>query len=180
MMKICIRCKIEKNETEFNKDKYTTSGLSSYCKKCKNIISSTGTYKYKNSEHGFLQNRLAEIFSPSTFKKRGLLPDCTKDEIKKSFYEYVEKNGRNCFYCKEPWTYIVNKYTPNSESKSRGGKGISREKTLKNLSFDRLDSSKTYFVNNIIFCCAQCNLSKKDISIKLIKRLYEIITERNL
>ena len=51
---------------------------------------------------------------------------------------------------------------------------------LKNLSLDRLDSNKTYSVDNIIFCCVECNLSKKDISIKLIKRLYDIITERKL
>jgi 5-methylcytosine-specific restriction endonuclease McrA len=50
----------------------------------------------------------------------------------------------------------------------------------KNFSIDRLDSSKTYNINNIVFCCIECNSSKKDVSIKLIKRLYEIITERNL
>jgi hypothetical protein len=65
------------------------------------------------------------------------------------------------------------------EDTSQKGKSRERHK-IKNLSFDRLDSSKTYFIDNIIFCCTECNLSKKDISIKLIKRLYEIITERNL
>ena len=45
---------------------------------------------------------------------------------------------------------------------------------------DRLDNSKTYSIDNIIFCCQECNQSKKDISIKFIKRLNEIIKERGL
>jgi len=179
-MKTCTGCKIKKLFTEFKKDKTVKSGCSSRCKKCINVEASETTYRYKNSEHGFLQNKIAEIFAPSKIKQRNMIPECTKNEIRKSFYEYVEEHGRNCFYCKEPWTYIVNKYIPNSKNRQNGGRGLTRGKKIKNLSFDRLDSSKTYFVNNIIFCCSECNLSKKDISIELIKRLYEVITERNL
>jgi hypothetical protein len=180
MIKICPHCKIEKNETEFNKDKYTKSGFASYCKICKNITGCESVHRYKNSEHGFLQNRIAEIFAPSSIKRRGFVPGSTKNEIKKYFYEYVEKNGRNCFYCKEPWTYIVNKFIPGKGRNEQCDKGKSRQKKIKNLSFDRLDSSKTYSIDNIIFCCIECNLSKKDISISLIKRLHEIIIERKL
>ena len=180
MMRKCTKCKIEKPFTEFAIDKSKKSGLASNCKKCRNFLYSETVYKYKNSEHGLLQLKIAEIFSPSSIKKRGLTPSCTKDEIKKSFYEYVEKHGRNCFYCKEPWTYMGNRYIPGNGLNNKSDKGKSRKDKLKNLSFDRLDSSKTYSVDNIIFCCTECNLSKKDISFKLIKRLYEIITERNL
>ncbi|MGA1049473.1 MAG: hypothetical protein ACO3UU_15830, partial [Minisyncoccia bacterium] len=84
------------------------------------------------------------------------------------------------FYCKEPWTYLTNKYIPGNGINNKSDKGKSRKNKLKNFSIDRLDSTKTYSLDNIIFCCTECNLSKKDISIKLIKRLYEIITERNL
>jgi hypothetical protein len=34
-MKICTRCKIEKNESEFPKNKYGVNGLNSLCKQCK-------------------------------------------------------------------------------------------------------------------------------------------------
>ena len=137
-------------------------------------------YRYGNTEKGFLTIRIKDIYKPSAFKKRNLIPECTKDEIKKHFYEYVEKHGRNCFYCKEPWTYITNKYIPGNKINKQSDKGKSRANKIKNLSIDRLDSSKTYSVDNIIFCCVECNLSKKDVSIQMIKRLYEIITERNL
>jgi hypothetical protein len=181
-MKVCFACKIEKPKTEFSLDKRKLSGLNSYCKKCKQISNSEYTYKYKNTERGFLQNKIADIFSPSQIKKRNFVPTCSKEEIKNYFNEYVEKHGRNCFYCKEPWTYVVNKYIPgNWNSKGRINKGKPRdEDKKKNLSFDRLDSSKTYSIDNIIFCCTECNLNKNKVSIELIKRLYEIIMERKL
>ena len=182
MMKKCSLCKVEKDISEFTKDKRTKSGFYSKCKICKNTSTFKSIMYYKNSEHGQLQQKVADMFSPSGIKKRGFAPAFTKDEIKKAFYEYVEKHGRNCFYCREPWTYVSNEYVPNNgvEKRRISDRGKSRAHKIKNFSIDRLDSSKTYSLDNIIFCCAECNLSKKDISIKLIKRLYEIITERNL
>jgi hypothetical protein len=179
-VKTCNNCKIEKPLTEFAKSKQILLGFVSTCKKCRNTLYCKSNNKNRSSENGFLNNKISDIFTPSNVRKRGFVPECTKDEIKEHFYEYVKKHGRNCFYCKEPWTYIVNNYIPNSNDQKNGGRGISRKNKLKNFSIDRLDSTKTYSLNNIIFCCIECNLSKKDISIKLIKRLYEIITERNL
>jgi 5-methylcytosine-specific restriction endonuclease McrA len=132
------------------------------------------SHKYWNTEKGFLTNRIKDLFAPSKMRSRGLIPECTKEEVRNHFFEYVDKYERNCFYCREPWTYIVNMYIPRNENKRK------KKHQLKNFSIDRLDSSKTYSIDNIIFCCVQCNISKKDVSIKLIKRLYEIITERNL
>ena len=137
-------------------------------------------YRYANSENGFLTIRIKQIFKPSALKRRGFVPNCTKEDIKKYFYEYVEKHGRNCFYCKEPWTYIINKYIPGNGPNNKSDKGKSRKERYKNFSIDRLDSSKTYSLDNIVFCCTECNLSKRDISFKLVRRLHEIITERNL
>ena len=179
MMQICVTCKIEKPFTEFAKDKSKLSGIHPTCKSCKNISISKSMYKYKNTEQGLLKLKIAEMFSPSVIRKRGFAPNCTKEEIRKHFDEYVKKYENNCFYCKEPWTYFANKYIPGN-GKGKSDKGKSRKNGIKNLSIDRLDSSKTYSIDNIVFCCTECNLSKKDISIKLVKRLYEIITERNL
>ena len=49
---------------------------------------------------------------------------------------------------------------------------------MKNFSIDRFDNAKTYSIDNIVFCCTDCNSSKNRISIKLIKRLNEIAKER--
>jgi hypothetical protein len=176
-MKICYRCKIEKNETEFTKDNNQSDSLDIYCRQCKRKSTSKGLYKLRNTEDGFLRHRINMLYTPSAIKKRGFAPECTKEEIVKSYYKYTQKYGKNCFYCNETFTFTYNEYTPNNGN-NRVLKGVKRQS--RNLSFDRLDTSKTYFIDNIIFCCTQCNSSKKDISISLIKRLYDIITERNL
>ena len=181
-IKNCFSCKIEKPIDQFYKGHRS-------CMICRQKINkehrlnnkekySERTYKKNNSEIGFLNKKLSTLFAPSIIKTRGFTPECTKEEIKKYFYEYVEKYGRNCFYCREPWTYISTKHNIGN---GRGlPKGTHLKKYIKNLSFDRLNSSKTYTIDNLVFCCTECNLSKKDISFKMIRRLYEIITERNL
>ena len=135
-------------------------------------------YKYRNTEKGFLSSKIKDIFKPSAIKRRGYIPKCNKKEIKKSFYEHIKKYGRNCFYCNDPWTYIINRYIFGSKG-NKSDKGRKR-KNIKNFSMDRLDNSKTYSIDNIIFCCNECNMNKRSISIKLIKRLHEVIVERNL
>ena len=135
-------------------------------------------YKYRNTEKGFLSSKIKDIFKPSAIKRRGYIPKCNKKEIKKSFYEHIKKYGRNCFYCNDTWNYIINRYIFGSKG-NKSDKGRKR-KNIKNFSMDRLDNSKTYSIDNIIFCCNECNMNKRSISIKLIKRLHEIIVERNL
>ena len=186
MMKICSMCKIEKPTTEFYTQPSNKNLVRGFCKKCHYIDGEITKfknkehyeqvrYKYTNSEDGFLKQKISYIFTPSTIKEKGI-PNATKEDFYKYFYDYVEKNGRNCFYCKEPWTY--------NTKKVNFGSGVHKKQTkrqnLKNLSLDRLDSSKPYNLDNVIFCCAKCNFSKNEVSIKLIKRLHEIITERNL
>jgi len=187
-MKICSKCKIEKPFTDYYKDRYRKDNIQYFCKTCSKENGkewmlkrkehySEMLHKYRSSENGFLINKLKDVFVKNLKAYRSkYIPDCTKDEIIKHFYEYVEKNGRNCYYCKEPWTYIVGRFVPGEKII----KQIDRSKTKKNLSIDRLDNSKTYTIKNIVFCCLECNMSKRDISVKLIKRLNEIIVERNL
>ena len=89
--------------------------------------------------------------------------------------EYINKWGRVCFYCFEPWTY--------KRKRHNIGQGRSFRKytqNMKNFSIDRFDNAKTYSIDNIVFCCTNCNSSKNRISIKLIKRLNEVIKERGL
>ena len=132
-------------------------------------------YKYMNSEKGFVKKCISSMFAPSRIKERGLIPKSTKGEILNYFNEYVNKWGRVCFYCFEPWTYKRKKYNVG------GGRSFKKfTQNMKNFSIDRFDNAKTYSIDNIIFCCTNCNSSKNRISIKLIKRLNEVIKERGL
>jgi hypothetical protein len=132
-------------------------------------------HKYRNSEKGFVRGCISAIFTPSKIKQRGFIPKCTKEQILNYFNEYINKWGRVCFYCFEPWTYKRKKY------KVGHGRFIKKfTQNTRNFSIDRLDNNKTYTIDNIIFCCTNCNSSKNKVSIKLIKRLNEVIKERGL
>jgi hypothetical protein len=185
-MKICRKCKIEKPIIEFYKDETHLDKLNSYCKDCtkKNAKkwklenmdkAMESNHIHSNTEKGFVNRGISHLFCPSSIKDRGYIPESSKEEIKKHFYEYIEKHGRNCFYCLQPWTYLKSRVKVGNKKNFKMVNSYP-----KNFSLDRLDNSKTYSVDNIIFCCVECNLKKNKITIDLIKRLYGIITERNL
>ena len=70
---------------------------------------------------------------------------------------YVQDYGRTCEYCQQPWTYVRRLGTRGEGQKSRKS-GIET-----NFSIDRLDTTKTYSRDNIIFCCVGCNNRKNQV-----------------
>ena len=134
--------------------------------KIKNKVESD--FKYYNSENGFVTNRIAALFTPAHCKKRGLWPTCSKQDIWKLFDRYVKEHGRNCEYCGDPWTYIVRK--------GSRGKGATPRKSpnKKNFSIDRLNNRKTYTLDNIVFCCIECNDSKHNVTFELAEKILEL------
>ena len=125
-------------------------------------------HRYFNTERGFLTAKLAAIFTPSSCKRRGLWPTCSKEEIRKLFDRYVKEHGRNCEYCGDPWTYIVNKIKVGQGHTPRGSTN------KKNFSIDRLDNKKTYTLDNIVFCCFDCNDRKKNTTFELAEKILEL------
>ena len=124
--------------------------------------------RYVNTEHGFVTSKIAAIFTPSSCKRRGLWPTCSKEEIRKLFDRYVKEHGRNCEYCGDPWTYIVNKIKVGQGHTPRGSTN------KKNFSIDRLDNKKTYTLDNIVFCCFDCNDRKKNTTFELAEKILEL------
>ena len=124
--------------------------------------------RYVNTEHGFVTSKIASIFTPSSCKRRGLWPTCSKEDIKKLFDRYVKEHGRNCEYCGDPWTYIVNKIKVGQGHTPRGSTN------KKNFSIDRLDNRKTYTLDNIVFCCVECNDKKHDITFEMAEKILEL------
>ena len=125
-------------------------------------------YRYFNTEHGFVTSKIAAIFSPSKCKRRGLWPTCSKEELRKLFDRYVKEHGRNCEYCGDPWTYIVNKIKVGQGHTPRGSSN------KKNFSIDRLDNTKTYTLDNIVFCCVDCSDRKKNTTFELAEKILEL------
>ena len=85
---------------------------------------------------------------------------------------YIQDYGRNCEYCKEPWTY---KRVLVEKDRKFNGRG---PKITTNFSIDRLDATQTYKLNNLVFCCVGCNLRKNQVRLSDIFNIIRVYEER--
>ena len=156
MKKKCSKCGEIKSLTNFSKSRAKRDNLQPWCKKC----SCKNTTRIRNTERGYVAEVIAGIFS--RYKKKNArpkwIPECTKQDIYDELMLYIQDHGRNCEYCKEPWTYSR---PLTNEKNSNGRRRNFRIDT--NFSIDRLDSEKTYTVDNLVFCCVGCNNRKNQV-----------------
>ena len=131
-------------------------------------------HKYINTERVYVMEVINGIFY--RYKKKNVrlkwVPECTREEIYAELMLYIQDHGRNCEYCKEPWTYkrvLVEK---------NRGYNKRRPKIETNFSIDRLDSTKTYILNNLVFCCVGCNLRKNQVRLSDIFNIIRVYKER--
>ena len=88
--------------------------------------------------------------------------------------KFPESTGRLCIYCERPFTFKARRGTRGKGYQGRQG----QIKT--NFSIDRYDPRITYKVNNVVFCCVDCNEKKKNSNpddwlnfIRIGKELYK-------
>ena len=134
-------------------------------------------HKYANSEKGFILGVINGIFSRANKnnKRKKWPPNCTKQDIYDELMLHIQDHGRNCEYCKQPWTYIRNKGT-------RGNGPVKRSQQVDtNFSIDRLDATKTYETerdSNLVFCCAGCNNRKNQVKLSDIINIVRVWMKR--
>ena len=87
---------------------------------------------------------------------------------------YIQDHGRHCEYCKQLWTYIRKMGTRQEGLKKRG------PKIDTNFSIDRLDSEKTYTVDNLVFCCIGCNNRKNQVRLSDIVNIIRVWMPRKI
>lgn len=149
MSKICSRCKILKENTEFSKGQ-GTQDLQNYCKLCSKKYNQSDKMKdymkkYRNSDIG-LKNRK----NPKTIYYC-LFYNAKRDKrviefTIKEFISWYNKQDKTCIYCHK---------TEREAIKDKSGKYC-------RLSIDRKDNKIGYTLNNIGLCCMSCNLRKSD------------------
>ena len=140
--------------------------------------------KYNSSERGFIINSIASMFNPSKVKKRKLVPLISKQEVWEELVLYVQKmkekfpytDGRLCEYCKKPWTYIRHK---NGCIIGQGYQKMNNP-VQTNFSIDRLDATKTYILDNLVFCCVGCNLRKNQVRLSDIFNIIRVYIKRKV
>jgi hypothetical protein len=133
-------------------------------------------HKYITSERGYMLEVVNGIFSRHKKKNARLkwIPNCTKEQVYEELMLYIQDNGRVCEYCKEPWTYKRVLVEKNRKHNERG------PKIMTNFSIDRLDATKSYVLDNIVFCCVGCNLRKNQVRLSDIFNIIRVYVKRKI
>ena len=131
--------------------------------------------KYMNTERGYVNEVIGGIFQRAKRKttRKKWLPDMRKHEDYDELMLYVQDHGRTCEYCKEQWTYVRRLGT-----RGKGHRGVKRAGIEPNFSIDRLDTTKTYSRDNIVFCCVGCNNRKNAVRISDLTNILEVWNKR--
>ena len=159
-MKKCSICKIVKDITEFylRPERKNGKGIRSNCKLC----DSTRKSKYYATEDGFMKKLFASLNDRKVSTKRniGHSVDLSREEFLELWQEYKKKHGMFCFYTGVSLDFIKSPYRGNQ------------------VSVDRLDNSKGYSKNNIVFCSARANFEKHSVSINMCRKILALYEER--
>jgi hypothetical protein len=169
MSKQCVRCKKVKPINHFGKLKTTKDGIGYYCKECQKEKRQT----YRNTERGYISGMYNEIVRVDRPKKKCHF---TFEE----FYDFFKRH-KYTYGMKSAWgpgPDQLEKHLPitmiaKGDSNWSIGKG---KRTASNLSVDRLDSSKDYTLQNVIFIRNDENRRKNSSSYEDCKihiKLYE-------
>jgi len=154
MKKKCIKCGEVKTLNNFYRD---GRRIRNDCKVCKDIVSTRNKKKIWNTKIGFLRMRYTAI------KSRGKLHKITNYQCHFTFKEFCEA------FEKHEQKYGMNSaWGPHHLPMTMIYKGRVGKKGLKNLgsnmSPDRLDSSKPYTLQNLIFIRNEENKRKNSSS----------------
>ena len=119
-------------------------------------------FKYKNTERGRIKECVDGIFKrpnkKSNKRRKKWIPEIDKkgiwliimNHICRMKEQFPGSDGRLCFFCKKPWTYI----------KRRNDGSGKTTVTLTNFSLDRFDCDQTYKEGYIVCCHIGCNFRK--------------------
>lgn len=143
-MKICKRCKEEKETNKFHNTKYNTP--TSWCKKCFSNYAMARQNPEKWKEYlkeSWTKPRMIFSHKKANAKKEEILFNITKDQ----FISWYMAQKLQCHYCglrPEDFKTTLDKYLTKKV----------------NLGLDRVDNSKGYEIENIVLCCNRCNSIK--------------------
>lgn len=175
-MKICTKCKIEKEISMFHKEKRNPSGLCTRCKDCVKIVYN----KYRQSEKGL--NTYKKYYFDNNKKIRTRIKNW-QDDNKEKVKEGARRREKTDKFKKSP-KYVFHVIKQNSKRKNREFV-LDQKKFInwytaqskicfycgidedyhniyfgKRLEIDRVDNCIGYTVENMVLCCRFCNSVK--------------------
>ena len=134
-------------------------------------------HKYINSEKGYVGEVINGVFQRGRRNngRKLWVPEITKQKLYDELMLYIQDFGRNCEYCKEPWTYQRALGVRGTQNTARKRAGVES-----NFSIDRLDSTQTYKQGNIVFCCVGCNNRKNQVRLSDVVNIVRVWTKRRV
>ena len=168
MKKRCTACRETKSLTDFYKNKSSKDGYHLHCIKC--ILLSIN--KKGKTEEGFLRKRYNAV---SQSHRRGYPCYFTFEEFGEAFKKHLKKHGMRSAWGPHhlPITMIHQ-----GRRVKRRGKKKGQTLTDSNLSADRLDSSKPYTIQNLIFIRGDENSRKKNTTYEDCQAQIKLYEER--
>ena len=169
--KKCLKCKILKSLTDFHINRRRKDGHHDWCKKCRSYVSKMyharpevkerdkqWKKKRRSTEEGFLRWKYSDVLERA--KKDPKYKCCfTFDEFVAAWEKHKSIYGKRSYWG-SPYLEITMIYDP------RVNKGGKKSRHHGNLSPDRLDSSRPYTIQNLIFIRVDENSRKKDTAYK--------------
>lgn len=176
-MKICTKCNIEKDLTEFYKSSKSKSGLKSCCKECSKADSSKRSSKYNESRRRYREEHKEEYRE----RKRKYYQN-NKDKVLRvsSIWRRKSFNGRLSSYKRAALARNLVWNISDEQFLSFWQKDCSYcGSKIETIGLDRVDSNVGYEMYNLVSCCTQCNTMKmkntREEFLNKIKQIYENI-----
>lgn len=174
----CTKCKIEKPESEFYKDKRRPNGLRSWCINCQKEDNKKREPNYNEQRRKYRLNH--------------------KEEYRKKKKIYYQEKKELILIGNSKWRQTLNgKYVSyRNNAKQRGIEwNLTKEDfqkywqvdchycgdKIETIGIDRVNSLIGYEIDNIIPCCYGCNISKMDYSYdEFIMRIMKVFNNLKL
>ena len=154
--KICNKCNITKDTSDFYKDIKSTDGIKHACKFCGSIQDKI--WRSANKEKFITSRRTADKTWRQTLSgkysqyKRGAKERNIEFHLSKN--EFITFWNNPCFYC---------------------------NKNITTIGIDRVDSKLGYSISNCVSCCTTCNMMKLDKSEKeFYESMIAILRHKNI
>ncbi len=151
-MKICFRCKKEKNKENFTLDNQKKDGLRTYCKECQQNISLQ--YKEKNRDLLSLKQR---IFYKKIKQEKLLLKSSKNNARSKNLINELSLED-----------IVIPEYCPVLNIPLFKGEKIYSDNSP---SIDRVDNSKGYLKDNIIIVSRRANCIKNNATVEELEKI---------
>ena len=158
--KYCKKCEKNKKLSSFHKDKTNADGLNRWCHSCKK----TSSIKNISLIEVYLKRRWDNLNKRSRADR-----NITFKELWCLWKEHCLENKKQG---KHEWSC---KYTGEIMTTIQGKKYVPT-----NISIDRLDNSKGYEIDNIVFCTTRFNRIKGEWSVDITKKILKIFKEKGI